>query len=180
MAQGQRSRSNFWRAVVDIRGSALPSAAKSKEEPLPVQKVCLCACNQWVYADNCADAVDRLLILYGPSTQELHLCPDETWKIRPLQNKRKQKKKNVVLRLDCFLGVISCYFPVLDGSSSVLSMHQSASAPQLTVQKPYVVMPSAFSLKTVPVTVPVKQKSSKRQPEPSAVEDRTDPRPLRV
>ncbi len=30
MVQGQRSRSTFWRAAVDIRGSALPSAAKSK------------------------------------------------------------------------------------------------------------------------------------------------------
>ncbi len=60
MGQGQRS--NFWRAAVDIRGSALPSAAMSKEEPLPVQGVCLCACNQWAYADNRADAVDRLLI----------------------------------------------------------------------------------------------------------------------
>ncbi len=29
MGQGQRSRSNFWCAAVDIRGSALPSAAKS-------------------------------------------------------------------------------------------------------------------------------------------------------
>ncbi len=29
MGQGQRSRSNFWHAAVDIRGSALPSAAKS-------------------------------------------------------------------------------------------------------------------------------------------------------
>ncbi len=35
-----------------------------QEEPLPVQSVCLCACNQWVYADNRADAVDRLLIYY--------------------------------------------------------------------------------------------------------------------
>ncbi len=25
--------------------------------------VCVCVCNQWVYADNCADAVDWLLIL---------------------------------------------------------------------------------------------------------------------
>ncbi len=32
-------------------------------EPLPVHSVCLCACNQWAYADNRADAVDRLLIL---------------------------------------------------------------------------------------------------------------------
>ncbi len=31
-AQGQRSKLNFWRAAVDIRGSALPSAEKSKEE----------------------------------------------------------------------------------------------------------------------------------------------------
>ncbi len=61
--------SNFWRAAVDIRGSALPSAAKSNKlkfgaimESLPVQRVCLYACNQWAYADNCADAVDRLLI----------------------------------------------------------------------------------------------------------------------
>ena len=29
--QGHRSRSNVWRAVVDIRGSVLPSAAKSNK-----------------------------------------------------------------------------------------------------------------------------------------------------
>ena len=29
MGRGQRPRSNFWLAAVDIRGSALPSAAKS-------------------------------------------------------------------------------------------------------------------------------------------------------
>ncbi len=29
MGQGQRWRSTFWRAAVDIRGSALPSAVKS-------------------------------------------------------------------------------------------------------------------------------------------------------
>ena len=48
--QGQRSGSrswvkvkvNFWRAAVDIRGSALLSAAKSKEKSLSVQGVCLC------------------------------------------------------------------------------------------------------------------------------------------
>ncbi len=33
-----------------------------KEELLPVQGVSLCVCNQWAYADNSADAVDRLLI----------------------------------------------------------------------------------------------------------------------
>ncbi len=37
----QRSRSTFWRAAVDIRGSALPSATKSKEES-SVEGVCLC------------------------------------------------------------------------------------------------------------------------------------------
>ena len=33
MGQGQRSRSrlNFWRAAVDIKGSALPSAARSNK-----------------------------------------------------------------------------------------------------------------------------------------------------
>ncbi len=34
--QGQTSRSNSWRAVVDIRGSALPSAVKEHYESLPV------------------------------------------------------------------------------------------------------------------------------------------------
>ena len=40
--QGQRLRSNFWRVAVDIRGSALQSAVKSKEESLSVQGVYLC------------------------------------------------------------------------------------------------------------------------------------------
>ncbi len=42
--QGQRSMSNFWHAAVDIRGSALPSAEKSRKESLlvSVQGVCLC------------------------------------------------------------------------------------------------------------------------------------------
>ncbi len=48
----------------DIRGSALPSAATSKEESLPVSGVCLCVSNQWACADYCAYAVDRLLILH--------------------------------------------------------------------------------------------------------------------
>ena len=33
-----------------------------QKEPLPVWGVCLPVCNQSVYADNCSDAVDRLLI----------------------------------------------------------------------------------------------------------------------
>ncbi len=41
-AQCQRSKPNFWRAAVDSRGLALPSAAKSKEESLSVRGVCLC------------------------------------------------------------------------------------------------------------------------------------------
>ncbi len=36
------ARSDFWCAAVNIRGSALPSATKSKEESLSVQGVCLC------------------------------------------------------------------------------------------------------------------------------------------
>ncbi len=61
--------------MVDIRGSALPNAAKGNNlkfgaimESLPVQRVCLFVCNQWAYADNCADAVDRLLIWYKPTS----------------------------------------------------------------------------------------------------------------
>ncbi len=60
--QGQRSGSrskvgsNFWRAAVDNRGSALLSAAKSR---VITSLRCLCVCNQWVYADNRANAVDQ-------------------------------------------------------------------------------------------------------------------------
>ena len=39
---GSRSRSTFLSAAVDIRGSALPNATKSKEESLSVEGVCLC------------------------------------------------------------------------------------------------------------------------------------------
>ena len=39
--QGQSSWLNFWCIAVDIRDSALPSAAKSKKESLSVQGVCL-------------------------------------------------------------------------------------------------------------------------------------------
>ena len=45
--------------VVVIRGSALQSVAKSNN-PYYHSKVCVC--NQWAYVDNCADAVDWLLI----------------------------------------------------------------------------------------------------------------------
>ncbi len=41
------------------------SAVWSKEESLPVKSISLCVCNQWAYADNCADAVDRLLIFFS-------------------------------------------------------------------------------------------------------------------
>ena len=47
----QRSRSNFWRVAVDLRGSALPSAAKRSHYQ---SKVFVCVSN------NRADAVDRL------------------------------------------------------------------------------------------------------------------------
>ena len=43
----------------------------SKEESLPAQSICLCVCNQWAYADNHADAVDRHLF-------ELYACYSKT------------------------------------------------------------------------------------------------------
>ena len=54
--QGQAHglRSNFWHAAVDIRGPALPSAGKSKEELLSVHGDCL--------SSSRVDAVDLLLI----------------------------------------------------------------------------------------------------------------------
>ena len=62
--QGQgnvlRSRSNFWHAAVDIRGPALLGAAKSNISHYQSRTF---VCNQWAYADNHADAVDRLLIV---------------------------------------------------------------------------------------------------------------------
>ncbi len=63
MCQGQRSSSNFWCAAVDIRGSALPSAAKSNDpksmakESHYQSKVFVC-----VSVISSADAVDRPLI----------------------------------------------------------------------------------------------------------------------
>ncbi len=66
--QGQRQRSIFKRATVDIRGSALPSAAKSSRSRYQSSGVHLCVCNQWAYAGNCADAVDQLLICHVLAT----------------------------------------------------------------------------------------------------------------
>ncbi len=47
----------------------LPSTARgnypqvcTKEGPLPVQRICLCLCNQGDYADTVADMVDQILI----------------------------------------------------------------------------------------------------------------------
>ncbi len=62
---GQRSRLNFWRTAVDIRGSALPSAAKSNNPhyQFKVYMFVCDVCNELAYAHNHADAVARLLIL---------------------------------------------------------------------------------------------------------------------
>ena len=58
--QGQRScqgqRSIFWHKVVDIRGSALPSATKSNESHYQ-SKVFVCV------SDNSTDALNRLLLI---------------------------------------------------------------------------------------------------------------------
>ncbi len=52
--------------VASVRPSVCPSVRPSVNtltpESLPVWSVCLCVCNQSAYADNHADAVDRLLI----------------------------------------------------------------------------------------------------------------------
>ena len=61
---GSRSRSNFWRAAVDIRGSALPSAAKSNNHHYQSKVIVCVSVISGVFADNCVDGVDRLLILY--------------------------------------------------------------------------------------------------------------------
>ncbi len=53
--QGQRSNPNFWRAAVENRGSALPSAAKSKSHYQSKVFVCVSSYR--------TDAVDLLLIL---------------------------------------------------------------------------------------------------------------------
>ncbi len=65
MVLGSRSRSNFWHAVVDIRNLTLPSAAKRNNHHYQ-SEVIVCR-NQWTYANNCVDAVDRLLITYSLS-----------------------------------------------------------------------------------------------------------------
>ncbi len=44
-------------------GSVLPSAAMSNNHHYQSKGDCLCVCNQWAFAKNRADAVDRLLIL---------------------------------------------------------------------------------------------------------------------
>ena len=52
----------------NVLGSVRPSVRLSVRLSVdtltaePVQGYCLCVCNQWAYVDNCADAVDRLLI----------------------------------------------------------------------------------------------------------------------
>ncbi len=58
--------SNFWRAVDNIRGSALPIAVKTNKS-LNRTKLFVCVYNQSesAYADNCADAVDMLLIIFA-------------------------------------------------------------------------------------------------------------------
>ncbi len=48
-SQGHRSRSNFWHAAVNIRGSALPSAAKSKEVIISPKCVYVCLIIAWTW-----------------------------------------------------------------------------------------------------------------------------------
>ncbi len=60
---GTGKRSTFWHTAVNIRGLALPSAAKSNESHYQFM-VFVCVCNQGAYADNSADVVGQLLILH--------------------------------------------------------------------------------------------------------------------
>ena len=57
--QDQRSMSNFWHAAVNIRGSAVPSAARKNHFQ---SEVFVCVSN------NGTDAVDRLLV------QDINKC----------------------------------------------------------------------------------------------------------
>ncbi len=60
MDEGQRSRSNFWHAAVDIRGSALLSAAKSiKSHYQSKVFVCVYVIRGRIRIIARADAVDR-------------------------------------------------------------------------------------------------------------------------
>ncbi len=65
------------RSKVKVNGHCQPSGAQRSilgPRPCQVQRTeigginsnrCLCVCNHQAYADNCADAVDRLLINWG-------------------------------------------------------------------------------------------------------------------
>ena len=59
-----RPRSEGDNVLGSVRLSVCPSVgphtAEDNKSPGVCQGVCLCVCNQWAYADNCADAVDRL------------------------------------------------------------------------------------------------------------------------
>ncbi len=64
MGQGQRSRSNFWHAAVDVRGSALPRAEKGNKSYYQ-SKVFVCVFVIRGHIQIIArmrDAVDQLLI----------------------------------------------------------------------------------------------------------------------
>ncbi len=45
-----------------VRPSVCPFVCALTAEPLPVEGGCLCVCNQWVYGDNRANAVNRRFI----------------------------------------------------------------------------------------------------------------------
>ncbi len=53
------SRSNFGRAAVEIRGSALPSATKSNKSHYQYKVFVCVSVIRGAYKDNSADAVDR-------------------------------------------------------------------------------------------------------------------------
>ena len=66
MGQCQRSRSNFWRAAIDIKGSALPSAAKNNRSHYQSTVfVCVSVISGRMRIIARMQTVGRLLILYG-------------------------------------------------------------------------------------------------------------------
>ncbi len=63
-----RPRSEGDNVLGSVRPSVRLFVCALLSEPFDLQSVCLCACNQWAYADNRADAVDWLLIFWGTIT----------------------------------------------------------------------------------------------------------------
>ncbi len=85
-----RPRSEGDNVLGSVRPSVRPSVRLDVRLSLPAWGVCLCVCNQWAYADNCADAVDRLLI-QPYSNNSLVISSKGTTKVTFVAIKCKQR-----------------------------------------------------------------------------------------